>query len=177
MAHFFFPKFFAKWFWYLGLFEQHKSEIKPISGLCYWLIPPNLNTLTSEPFRAFVYITYMLSACAFLSRISICWEDSEENPQNVISDLLGPTKITMGGVGKEHDSDEALKREVARLVPVAAILGGLTLGVICILSDLLGVVGGAQGILIASSIMHSAYESWSTEQTRTTESRWSYVSI
>jgi protein transport protein SEC61 subunit alpha len=82
----------------------------------------------------------------------------------------------MAGVGKGHDSDEALRREVARLVPVAATLGGLILGVVCVLSDLLGVVGGAQGMLIASSIMYSVYESWSKEQTRTAVSRWSYSS-
>lgn len=167
LAHLMFPKFFANWFWYLGIFEQHDSKLEliPISGLCYWLTPPTLNTLTFDPFRVFVYIIYMLTACAFLSRISIRFESCEENPQRVIDDLLGPTHLTMAGV-REGDSDEALKQEVNKLIPVAAILGGIALGVICVVSDILGVIGGAQGMLVATSIIYSAYDSWLTEQTR-----------
>lgn len=107
----------------------------------------------------------MLSVCAFLSRWSIRDEDCEENPEKLIQDLLGPTHLTMAGV-KGEDSDEALKKEVKRLVPVASILGGLVLGIICVVSEILGVIGGTQGMLIATSIMYSVYESWLKEQGR-----------
>jgi len=107
----------------------------------------------------------MLSVCAILSRWSIRDEDCEENPEKLIQDLLGPTHLTMAGV-KGEDSDEALKKEVKRLVPVASTLGGLVLGIICVVSEVLGVIGGAQGMLIATSIMYSAYEAWLKEQRR-----------
>ena len=71
----------------------------------------------------------------------------------------------MAGI-REGDSDDALKREVKRLVPVASTLGGMVWGIICVVSEILGVIGGAEGILIATSIMYSAYESWLKEQMR-----------
>jgi preprotein translocase subunit SecY len=164
VAHLFFPDFFTKYFWYLGTFEQHESklELTPVSGLCYWLTPISLSTLTS--YRALVYIIYMLSICAFLSYISI-FRDCEENPYQMIEDLLGPTHLTMAGI-RHGDSDEALRLEIARLVPVAAILGGLALGIICVVSDILGVIGGAQGMLIATSIISSSYAAWVKEETK-----------
>jgi len=105
----------------------------------------------------------MLSVCAFLSHWSLRDEDCDENPEKLIQDLLGPTHITMAGV-KGEDSDEALKKEVKRLVPVASTLGGLVLGTICVVSEILGVIGGAQGMLIATSIMYSVSESWLKER-------------
>jgi len=107
----------------------------------------------------------MLSVCAFLSRWSIRDEGCEENPQKVIKDLLGPTHLTMAGI-REGDPDEALEKEIKRLVPVASTLGGMAWGIICVVSEILGVIGGAQGTLIATSIIYSAYESWLEEQMR-----------
>lgn len=164
VAHVFFPDFFTKYFWYLGIFEQHESKLglTPVSGLCYWLTPITLSTLTSH--RALVYILYMLSTCAFLSYLSI-FRDCDKNPHQLVEDLLGPTHLTMGGI-RHGDSDEALRLEIVRLVPVAAILGGFTLGIICVVSDILGVIGGAQGMLIATYIIYSSYTAWVKEETR-----------
>ena len=160
----------SKWFWFFGTWEQlqSKPELVATSGLCYWLKSPTLNTLRSDPFRAFVYIAFMLFTCALLSRLSIRNEECEENPEKVIYELLGPTHVTMAGV-KDGDSDEALKREVARLVPVAAIFGGLVLGSISVICDIFGVIGGGQGMLLATSIMYGAYEMWKNEQAKITQ--------
>jgi hypothetical protein len=55
--------------------------------------------LLSDRLRTFVYISYMLLTCALLSRWAISDEDCEENPENVISDLLGHTQITLAIMG------------------------------------------------------------------------------
>jgi preprotein translocase subunit SecY len=60
--------------------------------------------------------------------------------------------------------NEELKREVRRLVPTASILGGLALGCICVTSDVFGVIGGGQGMLVTTNIIYKGYELWLKEQ-------------
>jgi preprotein translocase subunit SecY len=84
-----------------------------------------------------------------------------DNSDTLIEDLLGATHLTMSGV--KEDSDLALKKEVGRLVSAATILGGLSLGMICVFSDVVGVIGGAHGILVLSSILYSLSEQWKKE--------------
>ena len=158
------PEIWEKWFRFLGTWEMDESkyEFGPVTGLCYWLTPPTWRTLLADRLRTFVYITYVLLTCALLSRWAISDEDCEENPENVIADLLGPTQITLAIMGP--NPDEALKREVRRLVPTASILGGLALGCICVTSDVFGVIGGGQGMLVTTNIIYKGYELWLKEQ-------------
>ena len=158
------PEMWEKWFLFLGTWKMHevKAEFVPVTGLCYWLTPPTWRTLSVDRLRTFVYITYVLLTCALFSRWAISNEDCDENPENVIADLLGPTQITLATL--DRNPDEALKREVRRLVPAASILGGLALGCICVTSDVFGVIGGGQGMLVATSIIYKGYELWLKEQ-------------
>jgi len=89
-------------------------------------------------------------------------ENSEQNPQNIIDDLLGPTSITLAEA--EGNTDEALKQEVAKLVPAGAIFGGLALGTLCVISDIAGIIGGTQGMLIVSEVVFDIYRAWSDEK-------------
>jgi preprotein translocase subunit SecY len=110
--------------------------------------------------RIFVYITYVLLTSALFSRWAIGGEDCDENPENVIADLLGPTQITLATMG---NPDETLRTEVRRLVPTASILGGLALGCVCVTSDVFGEIGGEQGMLVATSVIYKGYELWLKE--------------
>jgi protein transport protein SEC61 subunit alpha len=155
-----FPEFSLKWFRYLGQWKQHqfKPDLIPIGGICYWLSPPTPRTISSDPIQAIIYVVFMLFSCTLFSRLSISDPSCEENPDKLTRDLLGPTHLTLAE-GCEN-SDEALKNEIARLVPIAATLGGLTLGSVCVIGDILGTFGGGQGMLVMTSIMYRNYESW-----------------
>jgi protein transport protein SEC61 subunit alpha len=96
----------------------------------------------------------MLLLCAFSSWISLGLTDLAAD--NVAKSLLHYNKLTMAG--RKEDSDLALQQELEQVVPVAAILGGLTLGCICIVSGIIGVIGGGQGMLLATNIIYSYYE-------------------
>lgn len=45
-----------------------------------------------------------------------------------------------------------------RYIPVAAALGGMIIGLLSILSDLIGVIGSGTGILLSVSIVYGYYE-------------------
>jgi preprotein translocase subunit SecY len=135
----------------------------PVAGLSYWLSPPTWRTLLTDQFRSFVYITYVLLTCATLSRLAIGDEECEENPDNVTADLLGPTQVTFASITIPNP-DAALKKEIQRLIPAASVLGGLVLGCIFVASDVFGVIGGGQGMLVTTSILYKGYEMWLKER-------------
>jgi preprotein translocase subunit SecY len=156
------PEIWGKWGWFFGVWEMHEShaELVPVTGLCYWLTPPTWRTLSADRPRTFVYITYVPLTFALFSRWAVSGEDCDENPENVIADLLGPTQITLATNGNR---DENLRTEVWWLVPSASIFGGLTLGCVCITIDVFGVIGGGQEMLIATSVIYKGYELWLKE--------------
>ena len=163
LGYIFFPE--NKWriIKFMGIWEQYQSrqELYPISGLCYWLTPPTWSKLFKDPFQVFIYISYVLLTSTIFSHISVINEDHSDNPETVIYDLLGPTKLTMSGNHK--DSDEVLKQEIRKLVPVAIVLGGLTWGLLWVLSDILEVAGGGQGMLLIAETIYRIYEMWLRE--------------
>ena len=163
LFHCFLPDFSFRYLWLLGIWEQHESKLIPVAGLSYLLTPPTFDTLFTQCSHALIYTICMLGICIFISRQSIQDEDCEENPEKIIQDLLGPTYLTFAGP-HEGNPDEALRKEVERLIPVASIFGGLTLGMICVVSDILGIIGGSQGMLVSMSIVSSINESWIKER-------------
>jgi preprotein translocase subunit SecY len=154
--------FFSELNWrvlnFLGTWQQSQSILIPVSGVCYWLTPPTWSKLFQDPLQVSVYIFYLLFTSVIFSYLSVYKNDYEDNPESVIDDLLGPTDLTMAG--KFKDSDEALRQEIRRVVPIATVFGGLMWGLIWILSDMLGVIGGGQGILLIAETLYHIYEAW-----------------
>lgn len=183
----------GKYFWWLGVWEIKPTgqSLRPASGLIYWITAPdNFRSL-----RFVVYTLFILLSGAISSWVAILDKEKLENPDKLAEDLLYANGVTMDlkkrsnkkedseygdpdqvdsekGDSEEKDLDETgdsdvlLKEEVKRLVPMAAIIGGLVLGFVCILSDIYGVIGGAQGMLVATNIMYAHYEAWEKESKR-----------
>ena len=55
-----------------------------------------------------------------------------------------------------------------RYVPTAAMLGGMTIGLLTILGDLLNVIGSSTGILLSVNIIYGYYEKLMGSSDRTT---------
>jgi protein transport protein SEC61 subunit alpha len=163
LGYIFFPENNWRIIKFMGTWEQQQSrqELSPISGLCYWLTPPTWLKLFKDPFQVFIYISYVLLTSTIFSYISVINEEHSDNPETVIFDLLGPTNLTISGNLK--DSDEILKQEIRKLIPVATVLGGLTWGLLWVLSDILEVTGGGQGMLLLVETIYRIYEIWLRE--------------
>jgi len=152
LGHVFYPE--NTWIHLLGVWHQSEitSQLIPTSGLSYWLNPPSVSTFFT--LHTSVYIIYMLTSFAILSRISINWND--QSGEEVAEDLIDCMGLTMAG--QKVDSDLKLRQELERVIPVAAILGGLVLGCVCIASDIVGINGGGQGMMLTTSIIYGYYE-------------------
>ena len=74
------------------------------------------------------------------------------------------TEVTRAGEFGEKEADEALKAELQRVIPVATIFGGIVLGSICVLCDVLHLLGGGHSMLAFVNIIFGVFEMWKKEK-------------
>ena len=69
-------------------------------------------------------------------------------------------------VGTAHRSihAQALVHTLNRYIPPAAAFGGMCIGALTVVADLLGAIGSGTGILLAVTIIYQYYEMFSKEQ-------------
>lgn len=72
----------------------------------------------------------MLSACAFLSKMWI--EASGSSPRDVARQLKEQQMVMRG------HRDTSMYKELKRIIPTAAALGGLCIGALSIVADMMG---------------------------------------
>lgn len=61
----------------------------------------------------------------------------------------------------------SMYKELKRVVPTAAALGGAVLGLLSVAADLMGAIGSGTGILMAVTIIYSYWEIGMKVRTRT----------
>jgi len=138
-------------------FEQGHSI--PIGGLCYYLSPPSsFSEILTDPFHFVFYIVFVLSTCALFSKT---WIDvSGASPKDVAKQLVSQKMAIVGHRPTEASTLKYLERHIL----TAAAFGGLCIGVLSVLADLLGAIGSGTGILLAVSIIFQYYEQFQKEQ-------------
>jgi hypothetical protein len=183
------------WWLSIWELNPSNGQFRLISGLLYWITTPCLNAGGFNTLRCIIYSIFILVSGGIGSWVAIFDKDKLENPDKLADDLMFANGVTLdvsNGVKSKNESeeklngkskhmsdskggeksleeggsDEKLKEEIKRLVPMAAILGGFVLGCVCIVSDVFGVIGGAQGMLVATNIMYMHYEAWEKETER-----------
>ena len=54
--------------------------------------------------------------------------------------------------------DSSLYKQLNKLIPIAAIFGGMCIGFLSVLSDLLGTIGSGTGMLLVVNIIYGYFE-------------------
>jgi len=145
----------------LGSWERYEgtSQTYPTGGLCYYLQPPvSLEHAINDPIQTLAYIAFMLGSCAFFSRmwISVSGSSSKDMVQQ-----LTDQKMVFVGVRPDQ---QHMKEVLDRYIPTAAAFGGLCIGALSVLADLLGAIGSGTGILLAVTIIYQYFEIFQKEQ-------------
>lgn len=109
-----------------------------------------------DPIHFVIYITFILGTSAFLSKTWI--EVSNSAPKDVAKQLKDQQLIMRG------HREGSMYKELKRIIPVAAALGGLFVGALTIAADLLGAIGSGTGILLAVNIIYQYFEMFNKEQ-------------
>lgn len=92
----------------------------------------------------------ILTICGVISRYWI--EFSDESTSSVLKKFIDE-KIELPG----HRQD-SIYRVLDRIIPTAATLGGVCVGVLTIVADFLGAIGSGTGILLAVNIIYGYFE-------------------
>ncbi|RHZ60276.1 hypothetical protein Glove_355g90 [Diversispora epigaea] len=143
----------------LGVWSPYEgsSQLFASGGLAYFMSPPHsITDALLDPIHTFIYIVFMLTACALFSKTWI--EVSGSSPREVAKQLKEQDMVMAG-----HRENSTYK-ELKRVIPVAAAFGGACIGALSVLADLLGALGSGTGILLAVTIIYSYFEMFVKEQ-------------
>ena len=136
---------------------EGSSQFVATSGLAYYLSPPHgLYDAVKDPLHFIMYVSFVLTASALFSKAWI--EVSGSSPRDVAKMLKDQQMIMRG------HREGSMYKELKRIIPVAAYLGGMLVGALTITADLMGAIGSGTGILLAVTIIYQYFEMFVKEQ-------------
>merc|ERR1711924_290185 len=98
----------------------------------------------------------MLGSCAWFSKM---WIDVSGTSAKDVAKQLKERQMVMRGLRETSIPDHLNK-----YIPTAAAFGGLCIGALSVMADLIGAIGSGTGILLAVTIIYQYYEIFSKEQ-------------
>ncbi|XP_051151842.1 uncharacterized protein LOC127265868 [Andrographis paniculata] len=107
----------------------------------------------SDPFHALFYIVFMLSVCALFSKT---WIEVSGSSAKDVAKQLKEQQMVMPGSN--------LYNQLNRYIPTAAAFGGMCIGALTVLADLMGAIGSGTGILLAVTIIYQYFETFEKEK-------------
>lgn len=153
--------FFTQLFWvrlggtaspflsWIGTFEGNRLT----GGLLYWITSPGTLAMTSqEPLRALTYTAFMIVFSVIFAKIWV--EVGGLSPRDVAESLVA-ARVQVPGFRK---SGGPLSLMLSRYIHTVTILGGIIIGLLAAISDLLGVFGTGIGILLMIDILIQYYQ-------------------
>ncbi|XP_023644087.1 protein transport protein Sec61 subunit alpha isoform X2 [Capsella rubella] len=142
---------------FIGMWKEseYSGQSIPVGGIAYYITAPSsLAEMATHPFHALFYLVFMLGVCALFSKTWI--EVSGSSAKDVARQLR---QMVMPG-----HRDSNLQKELNRYIPTAAAFGGLCIGALTVLADLMGAIGSGTGILLAVTIIYQYFETFEKEK-------------
>jgi len=145
-----------------GTFDEVGSIIFPTGGLVYYMSPINgLSAAASDPLKALSYVFFFVLLVTIFSKLWV--EIGGLAPKDVAKSLLDADVHVPGFRSAEASVGIVLKR----YIPPITIVGGIIIGLLASLSDILGVFGSGTGILLMIGIIMQYYQILMKEQLET----------
>jgi protein transport protein SEC61 subunit alpha len=158
----------------LGVWADDPStgRSKPIWGVSYIISPPeSVFDLAARPLHSLFYVGFMLLSCGLFARMWI--ELSNSGPIDVYRmiqkqygaafghrdvDVLDIANAKVVLAGKQlKKGGKPLLVELQRVIPLAALVGGMCIALLSITADLFGAIGTGTGILMAVTIIFDIF--------------------
>lgn len=132
------------------------SQLFATSGIAYYMQPPlNITDAILDPIKTVIYVAFVLGFCAVFSTTWI--EISGTSPRDVARQFKEQDIVIAGR------REVSVYRELKKIIPTAAALGGATIGLLSVTSDLLGTLGSGTGILLAVTTIYGYIETATRE--------------
>ena len=138
------------------------NVVYPTGGLAYYITSPrSLDAVMADPLRALFYVLFFVLICVIFSKLWV--EIGGLAPREVAKSLMD-SDVQVPGFRKAETSIGAV---LTKYIPPITILGGIIIGLLASLSDLLGVFGSGTGILLMIGIIMQYYQILVREQFET----------
>lgn len=127
------------------------GQLYAVGGIAYYMQPPqSFREVVTDPLQLIVYVCYVVATCAVFSKT---WVDiSGTSPKDVARQFKDQ------GIAIATVREGSTYRELKKIIPIAAALGGVFIGLIAVVSDLVGTLGSGTGILLAATTIYGYYE-------------------
>ncbi len=149
----------------LNLFATYNATnpgAGPTGGFMYYISSPGtIGSTLQDPLHAVGYVLYFVVLSVIFARIWV--EIGGLSPKEVAKSLLG-ADVQVRGFRRSGQSVQAI---LSRYIPVITILGGIFIGLLAALSNLLGTYGSGIGLLLMTSITLQYYQTLMREQLET----------
>ncbi|MGQ9468824.1 MAG: preprotein translocase subunit SecY [Nitrososphaerales archaeon] len=134
----------------------------PTGGLVYYISPVrSLAGAMADPLRAISYVFFMVTLVVIFSKLWV--EIGGLAPTEVAKSLID-ADVQVPGFRR---AEASIGTVLAKYIPPITILGGIIIGLLASLSDLLGVFGSGTGILLMIGIIMQYYQILVGEQFET----------
>ncbi|CAN6638073.1 protein transport protein Sec61p [Trichomonascus vanleenenianus] len=126
-------------------------QISAVSGLAYYLSPPfSIYDALWDPIRTIVYASFVIVTCVAFART---WAELSGGSARDVAQTFKDQSIVIVG-----HRDVSVVRELKRIIPVAAAVGGGLLALVSIASDVLGSAGNGTAVTVAVIGVYSYFE-------------------
>jgi preprotein translocase SecY subunit len=131
----------------------------PEGGIVYYLSPPQgLASTAADPVRAVIYVCFLTTMAVIFARI---WVEIGGLSSKAVAKNLMNADVQVPGFRR---SGLSLEQVLNRYIPPITVIGGLIIGMIASISDLLGVFGTGIGLLLMVDIILQYYQMLVKEQ-------------
>ncbi|MFQ6010664.1 MAG: preprotein translocase subunit SecY, partial [Nitrososphaerales archaeon] len=144
-----------------GRFDPSEPGV-PIGGMIYYISSPGrYDVAAADPIRVITFVAFLTLACIFFSKIWV--SVGGLSPEAAAKSLLD-AKVQVPGFRSAGLSVQAILK---KYIPAVTILGGLIIGLLASLSDILGIFGTGTGVLLMVSITLQYYQTLMREHIET----------
>ncbi len=116
------------------------------------------NITAKDVIRAITYITYLIIMCTIFS---VFWVNTSGMDPKSVAEQLVAMGLHIPGFRR---SEKVVSSVLERYIPKLAVLGGIFIGLLAGIADLLGAIGTGTGILLTVMILYNYYEMLKTER-------------
>ncbi|MGQ9595863.1 MAG: preprotein translocase subunit SecY [Thermoproteota archaeon] len=137
----------------IGRVEMVNNTYVPVSGLAWLITPPRgITAVANEPLHA---IGYIIILSLFSLGLSMVWLSVSGMDAHSVSTQLIDSDIFLKGF---RSTPSVIESKIAPYIKTVSIIGGLTIGLFAGVGDVLGVISGGMGILLAVDIIQQYYQ-------------------
>lgn len=140
---------------FLGSFQNGQA----VSGLAFWIAAPNLlqavvtgSLLTSQIFQA---ISHLIFYMVFATIFSIFWVKTTGMDAAAQAKKIGSSGLQLPGFRKDARILESILK---RYITPLTVMGGLAIGALAAVANLLGALTSGTAILLAVMIIYQLYQ-------------------